>query len=1412
MGMLALLLILVTLSSAHHCPLKEGTNPDAFVDDPQVRDHAHVATSILSHFLLLVLFSIFFVFFLFFFHFFFKERDVSASPGICPMFPNKTCCSSLGFTQLSTDNHDMFRSVQASMTTIPPSCRTALRKLFCGVCSPDQDYIFTLQPFEIDMLLCPAFADSIFSDCGLGVVNGSSVSSKFASAAEFLHYILADAVHISVRQRPDCYNPLVRPCVMNDYIGVYGDCEDGLRSAFFSKSPLAECQGGVTSPFPVHGLPCDIACLSGSYLPVGGRVCQTCPEGTFSIGGGVHVEHAWKDWPHGVSAANYCLDRRSGAEVRDPTKCFHWILNDTVLRSGLIENNIITVVDLSFELVRAGHVSFRWQVDAELCSYVECDGFYAELDGVRVVPFTSVALWTLSRFSLEKGQHVLTLAYSKDISDKRGADMAMIDALEINGLFFADSVCSSCPPGSVSNVGSRYCTVCPRDTFSLGSVCQPCQPSEYAHFGSGSCSIRQLCTESDYEFLFTECDNSGKMNKVASWITPKTCGNGGVELPATVSNIPCFDCPPGFMRRPGSGDCVGCPDGHHLSGQTCVACTAGTMAAKLFEVSRWDEWPDWVHHSTGRPLTATLQHGCRGDGCSDEWRLMHDHIDSGPGHGDFAEPWLNFTVDLEASPSFFNFNISFANCIGDCSALVQVVRLADGKLIDSETFYYWTPHRGMRTFEPGFHSFLLTFEAGSQLIGMLQVRNLHVYGARDGSARECRPCRNGTASGDLQDFCRQCPPGTFSEHGQPWPCRPCGSNEVSSVSGSAKCVACGRGTQPNDAHTECETTCLFQGDEPGLVFNLQPLHNAEQMYGPVYDPKQNEYYLSVCDHVPSSKSPCVDPEGARINSMMCQVTYMGVGVSVGDEIAFVPLPPPHQREGFNLTFTGGKPCSDGVVRSGTIAFVCDPDAGHGYPAVPHGHAEVERSKCVYEVVWSSKHACPLCSEADYLEVVSGCVNGQQTVSYVWREQPKRCVDGVGLPPSRQITCQTSTTSCDPGQFSPSNGLCTSAPPGSFSIGNGDVVVVDLAVPASFDNSCVGSSCSVWSAERGGVLKSGLQSSTLRTFRTLVKEGTVSFQYKYNGGPDAAFRVIVDTVVVESKVGDNFMVNYRDVAIPVSKGQHTFEWQFVGGSVASSSDRGSHVLLKNVQFFNSQLAPSSPIPCPGGFAQPNAGQTFCNTCGMNTWSASASWTCIPCPAERYSLPGSRTCEGRSPCAANSDFEQYFTPCKNLERVAYWVPLAPVRCFDTGSNVTSLPANTTVACSLYDCPLGLRMNNGNCVACPRGEFASERDCVRPSRGRAAVPILAYFDGFQAPSFGAGWSTFCNGLCGSGGWRARSHFMDSGFHGDNEVDSVVSLTQIFVQDGTIEFKVHLLLSCFSFLRCFFLIFLPTIFVVWR
>ena len=1249
-------------------------------------------------------------------------------------------------------------------------------------------------------MLCPAFADQIFSACALAMLSGEEVQRVYAHGAEFLHDLLETVVHVSSRQSENCYNPLLRPCQDSDYVGVYSDCRDGFRTAFFTKPLQVLCQGGAPLPEPVQSLRCDKSCQSGSHLPVGERECLTCPAGTFSIGGGVRIE-TWKEWPHGLTALTYCISRETGLPVTDQDLCKHWILNETEVVSGAIPDNLITILRVSFELVRPGHVSFQWTVDAEKCPYTECDGFYFEMDSERLINFTSVMPWTTSRFAVDEGTHSMVFAFSKDFSRSLGDDQAMLDSLEINGLSYADQRCTGCPQGSFSAAGARTCQLCENNTASnevgTANACPSCASDRYALLGATECKPRPQCDENDYEVLYTDCEWTGasfRRSLVPRWIDPHVCA-GGVVLPLTESNLECGDCQPGFRRLQGYGDCVGCPSGQKAVGSDCQTCNAGSFAPKVFEVSSWSSWPDWSHHETLIPLSATLEHSCIGTGCFGDWRLLGTSIDSGVGHQFPAVQVLNFTADMEAEPSSMSFNASF-RCPTACRLTVEMVKTSSGETLLSRSF---TAFNGgvhqMQVKERGVYSFVFSFSGilsnlGPEAqIGVLQIHSLRLDGARDGSASECLPCAAGTASASKEDYCRPCPAGTSSGEGQAWPCAQCSGNGIAPTDGSANCTECGFGTNPTSDSTDCTTSCLFSSG--GTSFNLQAL-SSEQMFGPVVDDNRHQYYMSICGRVAPNASPCINEDGQVINSRTCQVTSQHFGESTGDLMSFVPLPSPHEREGFNLTFSGGTICESINHRRGTtISFVCDPDAGRGYPALPHGDQDAEDADhpCEYEFVWETQYACPLCSTADWHQVVSECENGVQEVSHVWRERPKRCVGGADLPPNRQQACSMSTKSCPSGQFAQDNAVCTPAPPGYFAIGDGERVIVDTAIPVGFDNGCIGTDCQNWAVQRGGILKSGLEASYLRTSRNFVQLGEISFELKFSGSSHAVFEFRVDGYMVFGRNGTGYIWNWEKAVVPISKGYHTLEWSFRGGALPTPTSRDVEILIRDIVMLRNRYSSSKPFECPGGFSQSQAGQTSCNRCGFNEWAAVGASECHPCPPEKYSLPGSRSCTGRIPCVT-SDYDYYFSSCTQQarQRIKTWVALEPVHCFqDVADPSTLKPDSETIPCEATDCPPGLFMTvSGSCVACPEGSYPQDGECVQAQVGQAAMAMVSYFNGFQeSAKFEQGWKTNCSGLCGTHGWRARSHFMDSGFHGDEEVDVWASLTKEFATEGSIKFE---------------------------
>jgi hypothetical protein len=173
----------------------------------------------------------------------------------------------------------------------------------------------------------------------------------------------------------------------------------------------------------------------------------------------------------------------------------------------------------------------------------------------------------------------------------------------------------------------------------------------------------------------------------------------------------------------------------------------------------------------------------------------------------------------------------------------------------------------------------------STITGLVKINSLQLDGARDGSAWQCLPCAPGTAASAGQvcfvllfghtrthtsrtkDMCLPCAPGTFSAGNQST-CTPCVGQSFTSTEGETSCLQCGAGTQANPTHTDCTSACIFTA--PGNVtYDLSSLKSPD-MYGPIVDPNNHQYYISVCDKTDRNHA-CHDSEGRPITSYICQV-------------------------------------------------------------------------------------------------------------------------------------------------------------------------------------------------------------------------------------------------------------------------------------------------------------------------------------------------------------------------------------------------------------------------------------------------------------------------------------------------------------------------------------------------------------
>jgi len=157
------------------------------------------------------------------------------------------------------------------------------------------------------------------------------------------------------------------------------------------------------------------------------------------------------------------------------------------------------------------------------------------------------------------------------------------------------------------------------------------------------------------------------------------------------------------------------------------------------------------------------------------------------------------------------------------------------------------------------------------------------------------------------------------------------------------------------------------------------LNGASSHFGPITgtEAASNSFHLQVCGTLDSGI--CSDALGNNIPTSVCMVDNEGVGTDFGTFVNFIPNPTSEISKGFTLQITNGDDTGCDNGRQSTISFVCDV-SGIGSPAlISLPGAEVG---CEASFIWYSVVGCPVCTAADYQEVLSPCAHGKQTKGYI----------------------------------------------------------------------------------------------------------------------------------------------------------------------------------------------------------------------------------------------------------------------------------------------------------------------------------------------------------------------------------------------------------------------------------------------
>ena len=681
---------------------------------------------------------------------------------------------------------------------------------------------------------------------------------------------------------------------------------------------------------------------------------------------------------------------------------------------------------------------------------------------------------------------------------------------------------------------------------------------------------------------------------------------------------------------------------------------------------------------------------------------------------------------------------------------------------------------------------------GTGRLDYARIDSIIIANVVDGGATNCTACKDGSfTSQPGQSVCSTCPPGTYSSSGAS-SCTPCDSNHFNPSSGASECLPCGESTQSNEDHTDCLVTCQYTYDNQ--QYDLSPMARTDdEMYGPIYDSKNQVYYLNLCNREHNNHT-CIDLQGNPIDTFACQVTTVGFGVDLGDVFGFLPLRYSvyYPDGGVTVHLTNGEACKNttsgqSFPRQTYIDVVCDATAGIGSP-IPYDTDDniVETSKCVYEFTWRSLYGCHECTSDDFTYIISDCnTEGNRFIQYEWAKNPKTCHGGVSLPQTIEISCSNSLgIYCPPGSYldlSVLSPVCTKVEAGFYSIGGGIEVIDWTQLPDSF--SIVG-----WeTSDNGRSITSGGGDTYLLYLHEFVEVGEIIITYRIFGySATSGFSVYVDDTLALGLIQTTNGV-FNTQSIPIYNIAHHFiRFEFIGGELKTNYGGGIGIEIEEIKIIGIYHTAEYQIPCLSG-TYSEEGASECIVCPANTYSHSGSGECVPCGHGYYSFAGSNYCTKKAACNL-SDYQKIYTECEFGVRYEVYEPLQPFIC---DNSTFKTPNVTTVPCDTFDCQPGeYRKSSLQCDICNLGYYYDESSnrCEISEKGYAAILQTGYYYQPEA-ALPIGFTTGCVGDCADPniGWRSRSTYLDSGSNTYREVDVYLELTTTLLSEGSIAFQVE-------------------------
>ncbi|XP_069489762.1 endosome/lysosome-associated apoptosis and autophagy regulator 1 isoform X2 [Ambystoma mexicanum] len=854
-------------------------------------------------------------------------------------------------------------------------------------------------------------------------------------------------------------------CKESEYHFEYTECDStGSRWRVAVPHTPGLCTG---LPDPVKGTECTFSCKVGEFLDMKEQSCTPCSEGTYSLGTGVRFDE-WDELPHGF--ANLATNFESDDSLESAGSCntSTW----TPLGEYIASNTDECTATLMYaiNLKQPGGVSFEYYYpDSSIAFefFVQNDQCQPTVEESRWMKATENG-WEYHHLDLTRGNNVLywrTTAFAVGLKPPKPV---LLRSISITGVAYT-SECFPCKPGTyASKRGSPTCKECPAGSYSGkgATSCQECDKEKYSVAGSSSCIDRPPCTDHDFFYTHTACDQNGETQMMYKWIEPKICteeAKDAVKLPASGTKTRCPPCNPGFFQT-NTSVCEPCLYGSYSNGSVCIPCPVGTEPSLGYEYKWWNTLPENMQTNVLNGFNLQYK-GITG------WEVAGDYIYTVAGASDNDFIVLSLTVPGFSPPFSLTEDVENKE-VGRITFVFETVCTSNCELYFMTGMNYkkkvvvenWNGSKGKQSYtyrieKNATTTFTWAFQRAAShdttpkfSNDFARIYSINVTNVLDGVASYCQPCA--LESSQSESLCSSCPPGNYIDRVTST-CQHCPVNtylKAHQPYGKQACIPCGPGTTANQIKSLCYSGCHFTVQKGGVNFryDFSALANSTSFTsGSSFTSKGRKYFhlfkFAMCGNQGKKTSVCVenitDVRGMETSedftttvvSYACQAIIipseaMGLKAAVSSQPVsladrFVGVTADETLDNItspaDLFPPGNSPLSDVIFyyrsndvtkacpsgRATAIRLRCDPaKVGPGSLYVPSKCMDGTCDGCTFHFLRETADACPLCSSHDYHTIVSSCSHGIQKTTFIWRE-PRRCHGGVALPEAGVTICK-----------------------------------------------------------------------------------------------------------------------------------------------------------------------------------------------------------------------------------------------------------------------------------------------------------------------------------------------------------------------------------------------------------------------